>query len=164
MTEWYKFKNHYFNCIILLFKFVNDKNVQYFIKNLSFHLILTDTVLESRYKYYLHFIVKAMELSEHYNYLPKIAAIACCKAGAELSFLLLSSSILPPLKGAVNPEVRLLTKILGSPSLKKAGLWFPCVSLTCFLCVNFFTSKMRSGWSFSSFIQDKINNNRVLIY
>lgn len=89
------------------FKFINDKNDQYFIKSLSFHLILTDTVLESRYKYYLHFIVKEMELSEHYNYFPKITAIACCKGGAELSFLLLSSSILPPLKAAVNPEGRL---------------------------------------------------------
>lgn len=40
------------------FKFINDKNAQYFIKSLSFHLILKDTVLESRYKYYLLYIVK----------------------------------------------------------------------------------------------------------
>lgn len=63
------------------FKSINDKNAQYFIESTSFHLILINTVLGSRCKYYPHFIVKKTELLEHWNCFPK-TAVAWCKAGA----------------------------------------------------------------------------------
>lgn len=47
------------------FKYINDKNAQYFIKSTSFHLGITNTVLGSRYKYYPHFIAKETEVLEH---------------------------------------------------------------------------------------------------
>lgn len=95
------------------FKYISDKNAQYFIKSTSFHLGITNTMLGSRYKYYPHFIVKETEVLEYWNCFPRTtvawgtAGLLCtleetlCGEGCPVSlcFLdLLSVLVISPLK------------------------------------------------------------------